>query len=597
MSKMAIFRFDESCLLGQVIAVDTRKVYINVESDKLRLAKVGGLVAIKLSGAVEEWLIALVEKVTKALAEEKDSEIAASDSDEKGKPVKEDDAEKQEGSKEITLERNTIRVVLIGTLKVKAGDKPDDFSRSILNFPDIEGECYTLERVNLEKLMGIISEKSKGEHTLDVGHYTLDEKAKAYLDGNKLFQRHAALLGSTGSGKSWTVATILERAKELPSANVILFDLHGEYKSLKYAKHLRVAGPDDLGKKNPEILFLPYWLLNAEEMQAMFIDRSEFSAHNQVMVFQEIVTKLKKEVLKKEGKTEVLNSFTIDSPVPFPLDSVISEIADLNDEMVQGARGLKQGKFYGQFSRLLVRLKSKIADKRYGFLFQAPEELNSYSALYGIAENLMDFTVRNEQRNQVKVIDFSEVPAEILPVIVGLVARMVYQVQFWMTSDKRQPLVFVCDEAHLYLPKKNETNPLEKRALENFEKIAKEGRKYGVGLLVVSQRPADVSDTILSQCNNFIVLRLTNSEDQSIVVKLLPDSMKGFTDLLPILDIGEALIVGDAVLLPTRVKITMPAEGNRPLSATVDFWDEWSKEDKRSDVVQAVENMRKQSRR
>ncbi|UCH92438.1 MAG: DUF853 family protein, partial [Candidatus Aminicenantes bacterium] len=385
------------------------------------------------------------------------------------------------------------------------------------------------------------------------------------------------------------------RAKELPSSNIIVFDLHGEYKSLNYAKHLQIAGPDDLGNHDPSVLFLPYWLLNAEEMQSMFVDRSEFSAHNQVMVFQEAVTAAKKEVLKKENKTEVLNSFTIDSPVPFLLDSVISRIDDLNTEMVQGARGgLKQGDFFGQFSRFLVRINSKINDKRYGFLFQSSKELHQYNALYQIAEMLMGFTERGKKKNQVKVVDFSEVPAEILPVIVGLVARLVYQVQFWMESDKRQPIVFVCDEAHLYLPQKADANPLEKRALENFEKIAKEGRKYGVGLLVVSQRPSDVSETILSQCNNFIALRLTNDRDQSVVKKLLPDSMEGFTELLPILDIGEALIVGDSVLLPTRVKLSPPQQ--KPLSATVDFWDEWSKEDKKSDIIQAVENMRKQSR-
>jgi DNA helicase HerA-like ATPase len=578
---MAIFDFDKKkYFLGDVIVVDTRKIKINVEPDRLKLAKVGGLAAIKVPGAVEEWLIAVIEKVIKFLGEE-----ASSENEEQSSTGK---------SKTFEREINTVQVILIGTIKAREGTKPNPFTRSILNFPDIEGECYVLQEKNLEKFMGIISESAKGEHTLDVGHYTLDPRAKAYLDGNKLFQRHAALFGSTGTGKSWAVATILERAKELPSSNIIVFDLHGEYKSLNYAKHLRIAGPDDLTNHDPSVLFLPYWLLNAEEMQSMFVDRSEFSAHNQVMVFQEAVTGAKKEILKKENKTEVLNSFTIDSPVPFSLDSVISRIDELNTEMEQGARGLKQGKFFGQFSRFLVRINSRKNDKRYGFLFQAPPELHQYKALHGIAETLMGFTEKGENRNQVKVVDFSEVPAEILPVIVGLVARLVYFVQFWMESNKRQPIVFVCDEAHLYLPQKTDANPLEKRALENFEKIAKEGRKYGVGLLVVSQRPSDVSETILSQCNNFIALRLTNDRDQSVVKKLLPDSMEGFTELLPILDIGEALIVGDSVLLPTRVKLSPPQQ--KPISATVDFWDEWSKEDKRSDIIRAVENMRKQSR-
>jgi DNA helicase HerA-like ATPase len=586
--KMAIFNFLDTDFLGDVASVDTRKIKINVESSRLRLAKVGGMAAINVPGAVEEWLIALVDKVTKSLGEEEAIEISGEEKNVQEFPVSEEPLER---------EINTVRVVLIGTYAARRGDKTNYFSRSILNFPDIEGKCYILKEANLERFMGIISEEAKGEHALNVGRYTLDSKAIAYLDGNKFFQRHAALLGSTGTGKSWTVATILERAKELPSSNIIVFDLHGEYSSLKYAKHLRVAGPDDLNKGDPSVLFLPYWLLNAEEMQAMFIDRSEFSAHNQVMAFQEAVTNAKKEVLKKEGKTEVLNSFTIDSPVPYSFDSVVSRIDYLNTEMVQGTRGLKQGNFYGQFSRLLVRLKSKINDKRYGFLYQAPPELHYYNAMHRIAEMLMEFTQREGQRNQIKIIDFSEVPAEVLPVIVGLVARLVYSVQFWMKSEKRQPLVFVCDEAHLYLPEKSETNPSEERALENFEKIAKEGRKYGVGLLVVSQRPSDVSETILSQCNNFITLRLTNNSDQGVVKKLLPDSMESFTELLPILEIGEALIVGDAVLLPTRVKIDPPDKNNRPRSGTIDFWDEWSKEDKASDIVQAVENMRKQSRR
>lgn len=574
---MAIFKFEEVDLLGYVIEVDNRKVIVNVETNKLKSARPGSLVAAKVSGGTtEKCLIALVDKTTKSLADTEAIDITTWDD-------------------RLVREINTVQVVLIGTIETMVGTKANRFSRSILDFPNIDSKCYVLQDKNLEKFMGIISESAKGKHALDVGNYTLNPKAKAFLDGNKLFQRHAALLGSTGSGKSWTVATILERAKELPSANIIVFDLHGEYKSLKYAKHLRVAGPDDLNKTDdPSILFLPHWLLNLEEMQSILIDRSEFSAHNQLMAFQEAVSNIKKEVLKSEGKTEVLNSFTIDSPVPFSLESVISNLAELNEEMVQGTRGLRQGKFFGQFSRLLVRINSKINDKRYGFLFQAPQIFHRYDSLHHIAEMLMGFNKKGKDRNQVKVVDFSEVPYEILPIIVGLVARLVYQVQFWMDSEKRQPLVFVCEEAHLYLSPKNGGNPLQERAKESFEKIAKEGRNYGIGLLVVSQRPSDISETILSQCNNFIILRLTNYHDQIMVKKLLPEGMEEFTDIIPILGIGEALIVGDAVLLPTRVKLSEPSE--KPLSATINFWDEWSKKDKQSDIVQAVENMIKQSR-
>jgi len=206
-------------------------------------------------------------------------------------------------------------------------------------------------------------------------------------------------------------------------------------------------------------------------------------------------------------------------------------------------------------------------------------------------KRLMDYS---EARAQIKVINFSEVPADILPVIVGLVARIVYQVQFWTDRDKRKPMALVCDEAHLYLPKKDEKNPVEQRAVENFEKIAKEGRKYGVALLIVSQRPSDVSPTILSQCNNVVALRLTNGDDQATVKKLMPESLEGLMDTLPILDIGEALVVGDAVLLPSRIRIHPPKE--KPLSATIDFWDEWAKKPGTPDFAKAVENMRRQNR-
>lgn len=579
---MAIFTFDASHLLGNVRAVDTRRVDIQVNSDEdLRKARVGQLVALRLPGAIEEWLIGLIGKVIKTAVIEDETETEEKESSDPGV---------------LSLPRegvlNAVQLTLVGTVRMNTENKPL-FSRSLVQVPEIDGECHILRDTQLQTFMNLLSTMGKTEHALDVGRYTIDENAKAYLDGNKLFQRHASLLGSTGSGKSWTVAAILERAAKLPSANLIVFDLHGEYRDLSYARHLRVPGPEELGKSDPALLFLPYWLLNAEELQAMFIDRSEFSAHNQVMAFQDTVVAEKKKTLDQLKKEEVLHAFTLDSPIPFSIQDVIARLTELNNQMVPGAQAGKEkkGPFNGEFDRLIPRLKSKVTDKRYGFLFQSPSSENTYEAMALMMKRLMDYS---EAKAQIKVIDFSEVPADILPIIVGLVARIVYQVQFWTDREKRKPMAFVCDEAHLYLPKKDERNPIEQRAIENFEKIAKEGRKYGVALLVVSQRPSDVSTTILSQCNNVVALRLTNGDDQATVKRLMPESLEGLMDTLPILDIGEALVVGDATLLPSRIRIAPPSE--KPLSATIDFWDEWGKSPDTPDFVKAVENMRRQNR-
>jgi DNA helicase HerA-like ATPase len=578
---MAIFTFDASYSIGRVRAVDTRRVNIQVNTDEdLRKARVGQLVALPLPGAVEEWLIGIIEKVIKTPVLEEQPIMEG---------IEKDESTAVNLSRESVL--NTVQLTLVGTVGLTIANKPR-FSRSLVQVPEIDGECYILRDAQLQTFMNLLSVEGKTEHSLEMGRYTIDETATAYLDGNKLFQRHACLLGSTGSGKSWSVAAILERAAKLPSANLIVFDLHGEYSKLSYARHLRIPGPEELGKVDSSLLFLPYWLLNAEELQAMFIDRSEFSAHNQVMAFQDTVVAEKKKTLETLKKSDVLNAFTLDSPIPFKILNVISEIDRLNKEMVPGSGGKdKQGPFYGQFSRLLVRLNSKISDKRYGFLFQAPESEHDYEAMAAMMKRLMDYS---ESGAQIKVIDFSEVPADILPIIVGLAARIIYQVQFWTDRDKRRPMAFVCDEAHLYLPKKEGRNPVEQRAIENFEKIAKEGRKYGVALLVVSQRPSDVSTSILSQCNNVVALRLTNGDDQATVKGLMPESLEGLMDTLPILDIGEALIVGDAVLLPSRIRIHPPTE--KPLSATVNFWDEWNKKPDSPDFAKAVENMRRQNR-
>lgn len=576
---MALFTFnDDSYTLGNIREVDTRKVTILVNSDKdLRKARVGQLVTVQLSGATECWLIGMIDKVIKAVVTQQlTPEIA------------EDDADEIDAFEDSVV--NTVKITLMGAARWDAIVQKYKFSRSLDHVPEIDSTCYVLKDAHLEEFMRVISECGDGEHSLELGSYKLNENARAYVDGNKLFQRHAALLGSTGSGKSWTVASILERSSQLPSSNLVVFDLHGEYKELSYAKQLRVPGPDEVDVDDDSLLFLPYWLLNTDELQSLFIDRSEFTAHNQVMAFQDSIIEKKRDSLVKAGNQEILDAFTLDSPIPFRIEDIIQHLEFLNQQMIPGKTKDVQGPFYGQFSRLLLRLKSKTTDRRYSFLFGGKHSTQDYNYLSALAEKLMGF---GKQKQSIKVIDFSEVPADILPVIIGLVARIIYQVQFWTDPNSRRPLAFVCDEAHLYLPRK-EGNPVERRAVEAFEKIAKEGRKYGVALMIVSQRPSDVSATILSQCNNIISLRLTNADDQATVRKLLPESLESLLEALPIMDVGEAMVVGDSVLLPSRIKIDPPTE--KPLSATIDFWSRWQEDVTNADFSLAVENMRRQNR-
>ena len=172
-----------------------------------------------------------------------------------------------------------------------------------------------------------------------------------------------------------------------------------------------------------------------------------------------------------------------------------------------------------------------------------------------------------------------------------MVARVIFAVQQW--SDVHAPIAIFCDEAHLYVPSTTESS-MDTQSVGSFERIAKEGRKYGVGLVVISQRPSEVNRTVLSQSNNFIAMRLTNVDDQSVVKRLLPDSLGDYAEMLPILDVGEALVVGDASLLPSRIRVSAP--GLKPRSATIDFWDEWSKEITNVDLSGAIEALRKQSK-
>lgn len=578
---LAALQFTDADLLGTVASVDTSRVAIDVSSSSLltRIG-IGNLIAIR--GNTElEYLIAIVERVTRFTREELPDELP-------------------EGDDEVTLSTvaaDLVRAALIGTYRTVDGEKKNTFKRGADSFPQIDRDCFIIAGGNLQRFMSILGSDLPEEERLKLGTFVADRTADAIASGDKFFQRHAAILGSTGSGKSYAVALILERASKLKYPNIIVFDMHGEYAPLAdetaggFASRMRIAGPGDIENPGDDALFLPYWLLNRDEMLSMILDRSDQNAPNQASRFTLHVRTLKHKTLEAEGKSEVAKTFTVDSPIPYPMKELFTQLLIDNTTKGVGKDGKTiKGEWEDKLTRFISRLEAKLDDRRYGFMFTPPTHVSTY----GWLARQIGCLLASDDKG-IKIIDFSEVPSDVLPVVTGTLARLLYDVQFWMAPEKRTPITLLCDEVHLYLPIRDDADAVQRQALGAFERIAKEGRKYGVSLLVVSQRPSDVSKTILSQCNNFLSLRLTNETDQSVIKRLMPDSLAGLTSILPLLDVGEALMLGDAVLLPSRIKLDVPAI--TPNSATRDFWTEWgSQAPDAAAVSDAIECLRSQVR-
>lgn len=569
---MGIFNFEEMNSFGKVQGVDTSTVVIMV-NDNTQLSKlqVNHLIAIRAS-KLGQTLIGIVSKIMRKFADIDD----AVDEDEN-----------------ITTSNDLVKVTLIGTLLDRDGTKRNVFKRTLESVPEIDSDCFIMSNDVLTNFMSAVSGVDSGiENPLCIGKYTINDGAKAWIDGNKFFQRHAVIVGSTGSGKSFTVATLIERIAELKSGNAVLFDIHGEYSQIcgENIKHYRIAGPSDV--PSDDIMFLPYWLLSYEEMLALMLDRSDSNAPNQAMVFSQTVLAAKNALISEYDKTDLVGNITIDSPVPYKIATVIQILKEKNVEMRTNPAINRQvqGDFNGKLSRFIQRLEAKVADKRLNFMFSEDVALIDYDYMNLLCNRIL---APASCDGGIKIIDFSEVPSDILPLIVSLIARVIFSVQQWVDKDKINPISIFCDEAHLYIPA-NAKYGVEDSSLQSFERIAKEGRKYGVGLVVISQRPSEVNRTVLSQSSNYIAMRLTNADDQNVIKKLLPDSIGNFADLLPVLDVGEAIVVGDASLIPNRIIIDRPTQ--EPNSATVKFWNEWSKDETTNSINEAVECLRKQSR-
>lgn len=573
--------FDDNDKIGRVENVTSSKIIITLDDNGVNNnVVVNDLIAISTKNKLE-YTIATVTDVRKtymsstlSIGEVEDSEATLDSPELK--------------SEEYVL--NQIEATFLGSLSVISGNKITVFKRGIKSYPALGNGVYKFSSANLTKFMESISDNSDVSK-LSIGKYALDSTSRANLNGDKFFQRHAAILGSTGSGKSWLVSKLLEEASNLKFSNIIVFDIHGEYKNLSkqeggFGKFLKIAGPSDT-QINDCNLFLPYWLLNREEIQAILLDRNDNDAPNQANRFNYHLLDLKKRAIKKD-------LVTVDSPVPYSLSELISLLIKDDEEMVQGKSSLKKGPWNGKLTRFIARLQTKVDDKRYSFMFSPPQETEKSDWAISFFKQLLEIPDNLDTGNGIKIIDFSEVPSDVLPIVTGTIGRLLFDIQSWILPEKRTPISIICDEAHLYLPTNESVSAREKQSLKAYERIAKEGRKYALSLVVVSQRPSDLNRTILSQCNNFIVLRLTNGNDQATVKHLLPDSMGQLLDQLPLLNTGESIVIGDSVIMPTKILLDKPKF--EPNSKTHKFWNEWEVQNFNLEVLsEAIENMRSQT--
>ncbi|MBT8121578.1 MAG: ATP-binding protein, partial [Gammaproteobacteria bacterium] len=370
---------------------------------------------------------------------------------------------------------------------------------------------------------------------------------------------------------------------KMPKAHVVLLDLHGEY-----------SWEDDEGKRHCAFdekttryidardLEMPYWLMTFAELVDMLIDRADSSASSQISFLRDTVHELRNKANKDLG----IGDISIDSPVYFSL----TELYDCFEEANKSSTnfGKDKGPLAGLFDQFLMRLQSRMKDTRYDFLL-SPKHRISSATLPGL---LRDFVGLGEPKAQITIIDLSSVPFDVRPVVTAQVGRLAFEFNYWNPKFKDFPLLLVCEEAHSYIPR--EGNDQFEGTRQSMQRIAKEGRKYGVGLGVVTQRPHDLSETVLAQCNTFICLRLTNPDDQAYVRDLVPEAERDFIDILSSLGQGEAMVMGLAVPLPTRVQLYKPDPP--PNSNSVDFFRKWSTGPDDLDVDDIVDRWRRQDR-
>lgn len=477
------------------------------------------------------------------------------------------------------------------------------FERGISQYPNVNDEVHLVTEEDLARIYG----------TVDGGQVTIGRLANAEaipvrVDLEKLVTRHSAVLGSTGAGKSTTVSSLLrsivagaddELHNGFPSARILLLDIHGEYGSAlqSVAKVFRVNPSTD-----EESLHIPFWALDPADIIGFLMGKLDDKIFTQI---SERIVEYKSERFQA---SEILglnvNSLTSDTPIPYSLHKLWLELLDpeiktwedqqrTTPAIIEEGNALEliqpQYKPHGAGSqppfinnvgvlgirRQLAQMRSRLLDRQYDFLLHPGDwEPNLDGHTENDLSDLLQTWLGHDKA--ITILDLSGVPSTVLVRLIGAILKIIYEGMFWGREKSEggihRPLLIVMEEAHRYLSKESDN-----AARTMTQRIVKEGRKFGIGAMVVSQRPSEVDETILSQCGTFIALRLSNSADRGKVQAALPDSLAGIVDSLPVLRTGEAIITGEAARLPIRCRITLPSETNRPNSEDPKVAKEWQK--------------------
>lgn len=429
-----------------------------------------------------------------------------------------------------------------------------EFKQQIDRYPSTD---VLIGQINYKKFVKMLYHDKKIKPYFRLGRYF--NTCDAWLDGNKFYQRHSCIVGNTGCGKSETVTKIVEETAKLPGANIVMFDIHGEYSQLSYVDSIKMG----------EVPF-PIWMLGFADMTANVLKVREESAV--------IMSALRKAYYKQqpngnEGK-----------PIIFSFSNMVSYLESLNNEVVvtgytkEGNPKAAKGEYNSKLGTVINSMNNLLADKRYKFLFDEPEYSND-DYLYGFLNRIMggDKPVKN--------IDLSGIPHDIAVLIIGAITKLIYNIQI-MQKDAR-PITLVCDEAHVYIPTDFQLSAAQRRMVEIFENIAKEGRKFGITLFVASQRPSELNKTIMAQCANYIVMKLNNENDKSMIKGMMPAGSADVIETTTMFSPGDCLVVGDACPIPLKIHVELAKE--RPQSKTIDFWTEWGKESVNVDYAACLE--------